>query len=240
LRQEPRSYATRTWNGLVYGAIGVLLVLVLVGVAIAVWLILDLRNATDHLTERNVDYAATIDDIALISKTLANDERGFLISGAEEFRDQFEGRVSQVYEAYERAYATADSEQWERVDGARDSFERWLSVTRANMAAYAAGERDEAVERSLDETRELRKEYEARLAGMQSLAAFRIESASETVAGTVTRAVAILLGYLVLALVIGLAVAAWVVREVVRPAREMRDRLEATSEVTPRRASDLA
>lgn len=232
--------ALRSRDALVYGGIGLLLVLVLVGVAIAVWLILDLRHATDHLTERNVDYAAAIDDIALVSKTLANDERGYLISGAQEFRDQFEGRVAQVYEAYERAYAAADTEQWERVDAARDSFERWLDATRLNIAAYAAGERDEAVERSLEETRQLRKEYEARLTGMRSLAAFRIETASESVAGTVTRAIAILVGYLVIALIVGLLVAVWVVRAVLRPIRQLSERPIETRDAAPRRAGDLA
>ena len=31
----------------------------------------------------------------------------------------------------------SDTEQWERVDAARDSFERWLDATRANMTAFA-------------------------------------------------------------------------------------------------------
>ena len=69
----------------VLAAIAGLLILVVVGITIAVWLILDLRRATVDFTEREVEYAAAVGDIALISKTLANDERGYLISGSDEF-----------------------------------------------------------------------------------------------------------------------------------------------------------
>ena len=67
----------------VVAGLGAMLVLVALGIAIAVWLILDLRTATTDFAERDLEYAAAIGDIALVSKTLANDERGFLISGSD-------------------------------------------------------------------------------------------------------------------------------------------------------------
>jgi methyl-accepting chemotaxis protein len=235
--QRPRA---RGQDRLALGAIGVLIVLAIIGVVIAVWLLLDLRRATTDLTERDVDYAAAMGDVALISKTLANDERGFLISGSEEFREQFDGRIAQVHEAYERAYANADADQWLAVDRAQKSFEQWLNATRLNMDAFARGERDTAIEASLEETRVLRKEYEARLAGTQSLAAFAIETSREQVAGSVTRAVAILIGYLVVAMVVGLLIAAWIARSVLLPAGELRRRLDETTESDAHRVNDLA
>jgi CHASE3 domain sensor protein len=197
--------------------LGVMLVLVILGIVIAVWLILDLRRTTTDFTEREIEYAAAIGDIALVSKTLANDERGFLISGSDEFLRQFEGRTAQLNEAFSRAYANADSEQWLAVDRAKQSFDAWHDETTRNMARFAAGNRDAAIEASLEQTRVLRKEYEARLSGTQSLAKFEIEAASDEVAATITRSLVILIGYLAVAVAIGSFIAVWLLQSVLKP-----------------------
>ena len=89
------------------------------------------------------------------------------------------------------------------------------------MASFAAGNRDAAIEASLEHTRVLRKEYEARLSGTQSMANFGIEAASGEVSATLTRAVAILIGYLLVAVVIGGFIALWLLQSVIRPIREL-------------------
>jgi methyl-accepting chemotaxis protein len=220
IRMSGRAQVRREPGVRVLGAIGVLLILVVAGIAIAVWLVLDLRSATTDLTEREVEYAAAIGDIALISKTLANDERGFLMSGSNQFVRQWEGRTAQAHEAFSRAYASATQEQWLAVDRAQKSFDAWHVATTANIAAFAAGNRDAAIEASLEENRLLRKEYEARLNGMQSLASFAVDSASAEVSSTLTRAVAILIGYLVVAVLIGGLISLWLLQRVVRPINE--------------------
>jgi methyl-accepting chemotaxis protein len=208
-------------DGRVLVAVGALLILVVAGIGIAVWLIMDLRSASADLTEREVEYAAAIGDIALISKTLANDERGYLMSGSNEFVRQWEGRTAQVHEAFSRAYASATQEQWQTVDRAQRSFDAWHVATTATMADFAAGSRDAAIEASLEENRLLRKEYEARLNGMQSLASFAVESASAEVSSTLARAVAILIGCLVVAVVIGGLIGLWLLQRLVRPINEL-------------------
>jgi hypothetical protein len=89
------------------------------------------------------------------------------------------------------------------------------------MADFAAGSRDAAIEASLEENRLLRKEYEARLNGMQSLASFAVESASAEVSSTLARAVAILIGCLVVAVVIGGLIGLWLLQRLVRPINEL-------------------
>jgi CHASE3 domain sensor protein len=201
--------------------LGTLLALAVLGIAIAVWLILDLRQAATDFTEQDVEYAAAIGDIALVSKTLANDERGFLISGSDEFLRQWEGRTAQVNEAFARAYANANPDQLIEVDRAKKSFDAWHEASAANMALFAAGQRDAAINASLEHVRMLRKEYEARLAGTQSLANYEIEAASAEVSDTVGRSVAILIGYLLVALVIGALVATWLLQSVAGPVRAL-------------------
>jgi CHASE3 domain sensor protein len=198
-----------------------MLLLVVLGIAIAVWLILDLQRAATDFTERDLEYAAAIGDIALVSKTLANDERGFLISGSGEFMRQWEGRTAQVHEAFSRAYANADRDQWLAVDRAKRSFDTWHDATSSNLAAFAAGHQDAAIEASLAHTRVLRKEYEARLAGTQALANYEIEAASAEVAATITRSIAILIGYLLVAVLIGGLIAAWLLQSVIGPLRTL-------------------
>jgi CHASE3 domain sensor protein len=195
-----------------------------------------LRRETIDLTGREIEYAAAIGDIALVSKTLANDERGFLISGAEEFRQQFDGRTAQAHEAFARAFANADAEQWDAVNRAQQSFDRWLAASMRDMDVYAAGNRDAAIEASLEETRGLRKEYEARLSGTQSLANFAIESASEDVSDTLGRAVTILMAYLFAALAVGIVIAIWLLRRLAQPLQQiLADRQRPSSHRFARR-----
>jgi methyl-accepting chemotaxis protein len=190
-----------------------LLALAVVGAAIAVWLILGLRDQTTRLTGREVAYVDALRDIELISKTTANDERGFLISGSEEFLRQMDGRTAQMQEAFSRAYGSAHAGgQHEAIERLERSFEAWLASVEANIAAYRAGNREAAIQASLDETRLLRKEYEARLTGTRRLATSELTTAGDELTASITSTVTILAGYLVVAVVVGAAIAVWLVR----------------------------
>jgi methyl-accepting chemotaxis protein len=200
-------------------AIASLLALLAVAVLAAVFLIVELRNDTNRLTGRQVGYVEAIHDAALHAKGMANDERGFLISGRQQFLDQLENRTVEARAEFDVATRTATGPgQHLAVEEARIGFERWLQALRAEIALYKSGERERAIATSLGRTRALRKDYERALALADVLGVGAVQTATTSVSDTSSRSVTILLVYLGCALAIGGAIALWVIRTVLRPA----------------------
>jgi methyl-accepting chemotaxis protein len=200
-------------------AVGGLLALLAVAVGVAVFLIVSLEDNATDVSHRHVQYATAIHEAALSAKGIANDQRGFLLSGNPEYLEEVEVRTVEARSAFVLAasYAVGASQR-EAVNEARAGFERWLRVLRADIAAYRAGFEERAVEASLGSTRQLRKNYERSLADAYVLGVRSIDSATDSLSSSASRSVTILLVYLALALVVGVAVALWVVRAILRPA----------------------
>jgi methyl-accepting chemotaxis protein len=199
-------------------AIGGLVALIAASVAVAVLLVLNVRDEQARLTEHDVPYAAAVADAALYAKGMANDERGFLMTGDQRFLDQIEGRVDGAEAAFARAEVAAVGEpQTVAVREARAGFERWVREVRGHIAMFEAGDRSEAVAASLGPGRALRKDYEASLAAADTLAAGAIRSGSDTVAASSSRSVLILVACLVVTLIAATLVAVWLVRTILRP-----------------------
>jgi methyl-accepting chemotaxis protein len=195
--------------------VGIVSLLALLAVAIvtAVLLIVDVKDDATQLTEREVLYATAISAAALNAKAIANDERGFLLSGRREFIRELDVRIGNARAAFAVASSSADTAaQHEAVVEANVGFERWVAALNEETAIYEAGEREEAVETSLGPTRALRKAYERSLARAQALGADSLESAQGSVSATTRRSIVILLAYLVLALAVGIFVARSILR----------------------------
>jgi CHASE3 domain sensor protein len=196
---------------------GSLLALLAVAIVAAVLLIVDLNDDATQLTDSQIQYATAIDAAALNAKAIANDERGFLLSGNPEFVEQLETRTGNARAAFAVALSESDNDaQRQAVIAATAGFERWLRAVRGEIAIYRAGHLERAVATSLGRTRTLRKTYEKSLAHAQDLGVDAVQSARSSVSARSTRSVAILLAYLIVALAIGIGVTGWVVRRVLR------------------------
>lgn len=201
---------------------GSLLALLAVAIVAALLLIVDVNDDATRLTDREIQYATAISAAALNAKAIANDERGFLLSGRTEFIDELDVRTGNARAAFAVAASVADTAaQHDAAIDANAGFERWVSALRADTATFQSGDQEEAVATSLGPTRALRKTYERSLAQAQSLGADSIQSASRSVSDTSRRSVVILLAYLVVALAIGVFVTGWVLRTVLRPTLEL-------------------
>ena len=86
------------------------------------------------------------------------------------------------------------------------------------LPPYRRGERERAIQASLGPTRQLRKIYEQSLADTYALGVRSIDSATNSLSSSASRSVTALLTYLAVALVLGVALALWVVRAILRPA----------------------
>ena len=198
--------------------IGGLVVLVALAVGLAVVLVRGLGDGAADLTAREVEYARSIDAAALRAKAMANDERGFLLSGRDSFMQRFERRAVLVRASFAAAErAAAEREQRAAVRETSVGFTRWLEAVRAEVATYKAGNRDAAIASALGETRDLRYAYEELLRDAQQLGASAIASSAHSVSAASSQSIAILLIYLAVALVVGVAVGIWLVRTILKP-----------------------
>jgi methyl-accepting chemotaxis protein len=194
--------------------------LVVIAVVLAVVFVIALTSGTNTV-ERQARYSAAIDAAALHAKGMANNERGFLIDGDEGFITQLEGRAELVRAAFAAAAEAADESQRGTVAEARDAFERWLTTLEEEVAIYQAGDEEAAIEMSLGPTRAQRWTYEGWLADAKALGVDGLQDASASVADASTISLLVLLGYLVVAGAVAIAVAVWVVRTVLRPTQAL-------------------
>jgi methyl-accepting chemotaxis protein len=200
-------------------AVGGLLALLAVAVAVAVFLIISLEDNATDVSHRHVQYTTAIHEAALSAKGMANDQRGFLLSGRQEYVDELEMRAAEARTAFALAagYAVSASQR-EAVDESHAGFERWLRAVRGDIAAYRRGFEERAVRASNGSTRQLRKTNERSLADAYVLGVRSIDSATDSLSSSASRSVTILLVYLAFALVAGVAVTLWVVRAILKPA----------------------
>ena len=199
--------------------VGSLLALLAVAVGLAVFLIVLFEGDATDDAQRHVLYATAIHEAALSAKSIANHQRGFLLSGDSEFLDEIRTETAIARSKFTLAASYAvDASQREAVRESHTGFERWLPALSSDIAQYRRGSRQEAIEASLGPTRQLRKTYEQSLAHAYALGVRSIESSTDSLSSSATRSVTLLLTYLAIALVLGVAVAIWVVRAILRPA----------------------
>ena len=198
--------------------VGSLLALLAVAVGLSVILIVSFEDDATDDAQRHVSYAAAIHEAALHAKSIANHQRGFLLSGEDEFPTQIQDETALARSKFTEAESYANDAQRAAVAESRAGFERWLVVMQKDLATYRRDEHEQAIEDSLGSTRDIRKEYERTLADAYDLGVRSIESATDSLSSSATRSVTLLLTYLAFALLVGVAIALWVVRTLLRPA----------------------
>jgi methyl-accepting chemotaxis protein len=210
-RGLPMGY--KVWLG-----VGGLLALLACAIAVAVLLIMALRGHEEHLNERAVPYANGIAAAALDAKAVANDERGFLMTGNRRFVEEADRRIHAARASFAAAAAAASGRaQQSAVADARTGFEQWVTTVRQEFGSYSRGDRQGPITASLGPHRALRKRYEAAFARAQTLGIQAIRSGDASVAAASSRSIVILLTYLLASLVIGAGLAYWLVRTIANP-----------------------
>ncbi|HEV3478749.1 MAG TPA: CHASE3 domain-containing protein [Gaiellaceae bacterium] len=199
--------------------VGSLLALLALAVGVAVFLIVSLEEDASDLSQRHVQYAAQVHQAALLAKSMANHQRGFLLSSDPQYLAQIESDAADARAAFalSRSHAVGAAQR-RAVERARAGFERWIRALRADIAAYRAGDRERAIQASLGSTRAIRKGYERALAHAYLLGVRSISRETNALSASATRDVTALLVYLAVALVIGAGIAFWVVRMILKPA----------------------
>jgi CHASE3 domain sensor protein len=192
-------------------AAGVIVAILAGLVVVAILSLLSLREDQVQLQDRNVPYAVAIATAALNAKGMANDERGYLISGNREFLNEFDQRLINARTAFAEAAIAADGDKQHRaVSVAHAGFEDWVWAVREEFKIFERGERRKATRTALGPVRSLRKEYEAELADAQAVATTAIELRRNSFASSGW--LLILIEGLIGVLVLGFAVSIWLIR----------------------------
>jgi methyl-accepting chemotaxis protein len=185
------------------------------------------HGAKERVATKSAPYAAALAAAAKDAKAIANDERGFLMTGDAKFKQELAERIDKVHAALATARkATPDSDDVEAVQTIQTGFDAWTAAIAKEFELYA-DDREAAMELALGDNRDLRKAYET-----------AFEDAGEDAAADVTRTLTSLaegIGtartavWLVLALLVAFSVglALWTLRAVRGGVAPVLDRLES-------------
>jgi methyl-accepting chemotaxis protein len=204
--------------------IGGFLALLVAVAAMAIALVLNLNHRETTLSAGHEAYVSAVQSAALQAKAIANDQRGFLLSGDQKFVLEAEGRVGTVRQSFNSASdAAASAAERTAIADARHGFERWIATLNEEVDTFSAGDRQSAIATSLGIERQLRKSYEESLAAAQAIGAEEVRAEDHSVAAAATRTVRLLLAGLIVALVIGIGIGEWLLRTIVRPLFRLAD-----------------
>jgi len=198
--------------------LGGLLTILVVSMLVAIVLVAGLRQGETRLNDHDVAYSNAVAEAALNAKGVANDQRGYLLTGDLTFIQEADQRIEDARRAFASADAAAGSDQQRRtMQAARAAFEQWVQAVHAEFAAFQDGNHQQVITASLGTDRELRKNYEQSLADAQALGDGSVRSASSSLDAAATRSIAILVAWLLVALAAGVGVAYWLMRTVALP-----------------------
>jgi methyl-accepting chemotaxis protein len=214
-RGARRWYADRSVGQKILASVGIAsLTAVAVG-ALAVDRLGSLRDARAAELSTSLPYMNALDDLAITAKAAANDERGYLLTGDQDFRDEVAGRLDTMGGLFDDARAAAvTSAERSVLDELETGVAAW-STSMTTEFDLLGTDRQAAVTLAMGTTRDLRKAYEAVLTtGREDAEAELTAGASyEEVVSDATRTTALVcaLGVL-LALLVGTVVARTVKR----------------------------
>jgi len=191
---------------------------VLASGGVALGLVAGLAGDQDRVDNQTVPYASWVAAAALDAKGVANDQRGFLLTGDPSFIDEADRRIASARTAFNAAAATAaDADQAAAVSAAAAGFERWVVTVRAEFVSYQAGDHGGAVASSLGDDRTMRKAYEQALTRAQQLGDQAVARARQSATRSSAATVTVLTVVLVVAVVVGIAIVIWLMRTIALP-----------------------
>jgi len=120
----------------------------------------DVDDAREHIGTQSAPYAAAVNAAATDMKGMANDERGYLMTGDSKFLGEISDRAKKVRgELAEATKVAGEPDDAEAADKIAAGFETWANAVDAELATFKT-DRQGAVKLALGKNRDLRKAYE--------------------------------------------------------------------------------
>ncbi|MBK9100064.1 MAG: CHASE3 domain-containing protein [Austwickia sp.] len=140
----------------------VLVIAILIAGLSTVLVLNRIESAGDH-QNRSMQFTVALENSAVAAKAIANDERGFLLTGKKSFVDEVVKRRDTVSAGLQKAEALADDEaERARVAAVATQINGWNAALDAAFAQFATDPKG-AIDTSLTANRDLRKTYETSL-----------------------------------------------------------------------------
>jgi methyl-accepting chemotaxis protein len=168
---------------------------------------------------RTLPYATHLNAAALAAKTAANDERGYLIAGDTKFRDESLERQHAVDQELGAARAVGDAGEQRRIDAIKSATDTWFVALKAEFTTFSTDPKA-ATTAALNANRDLRKNYETLLTAEIGYANDALLTGKEFASGVRQTSTSVLV-VLVIALVVAVAGALIVARQLIRPLRRV-------------------
>lgn len=202
-------------------AISTLVGLVMVSGIVAITLVVRLGDDGVDLGNSS-SYSEAVASAALNAKAVANDERGYLMTGERHFLSEAEGRMDRANLGFDAAESAATTDAQRRaVVSSRTQFQLWTTAVQDEFSAYQLGSQRRAIELAVGPNRSLRKRYERSLAVADGLAVRDVARARHSVTHVLSLSIAILIACLLTALVMAVAIGVWLSRAIVRPMQRL-------------------
>ena len=209
------------------GGFVVVLVLTSLGVLTATSQIRTLQQTRDTEVGQLAAYVSDIGQAALAAKAMANDERGFLLTGEQKFATEALGRLDVIGKSLTAAREHGGATRLAQVEAIESGIAAWTVVVKAEFAQNAT-DHDKAVTTAMSTSRDARKAYEALLAQTQKAAQTELLQGT-AFAATARRAATLLWSLLALTLIVAGVLASLVIRATTRPLQSAGKVLEATA-----------
>lgn len=201
----------------IFGVAGFMVLIVSI-VALAIGLVVELQHRETHLNSGDAVYLTAVQSASLEAKAIANDQRGFLLSGDTNFVDEAHSPVAAVNAGLAGAASAATSiAERNAVQRARDGFEQWIATIENEAPMYNRGDHNGAIAASLGTDRELRKSYEQSLETAQTVGQSKLDAADRSVSAAATHTIRLLIIGMIVALLIAICIGEWLLRTIVRP-----------------------
>ena len=211
-------------------AFGALLAILLVAALVMLGRFGGVEDARRHIDERTAPFATALSDAAIDMKAMANDERGFLMSGDADFRDEIGERAETIREELGNARKAAPDERGAALaQSIADKFNHWAAELEKEFDLYAT-DRDGAIELALGANRDLRKAYEEDLKAARADADKALEASLVEISGDVGGARSALILALLAVAATALAGAFWLERRTRRRLAPLVARLRSLDE----------
>ncbi|MBJ7331660.1 MAG: methyl-accepting chemotaxis protein [Solirubrobacteraceae bacterium] len=155
---------------------GLLILIVALCGALVLRSVSEISSAAHKVEDRSVRFSSALSTVSADAKAIANDERGFLLTGDDEFREGIAERKVAVMKELKTAGASAPSA--EIADDVRvisKDFTTWLTAVDAEFD-LAATNRPAATARALNANRDLRKKYETTIGEASDEAAREVQN----------------------------------------------------------------
>ncbi|WP_036336900.1 CHASE3 domain-containing protein, partial [Modestobacter caceresii] len=208
-------YADRSVRQKILASVGLAALTAVTVGALGVEQLGELRDARAAELSTSLPYINALDDIAVTAKATANDERGYLLTGEESFREEVAERLDKInglVATADETAATADERAF--VVELESGLGAWAASIDSEFALLDT-DREAAIALAMGTTRELRKAYEEVLdAGREEAEAELTTGAGyEEVVSAATRTTIVVCAVgVLLAVVVGLLVAGSVMR----------------------------